>query len=93
MKALIHTPITYVWLLLAVLTGLSWGLADGIAPDPQAAFQWVTVALMLLAFFKVHLVIMHFMEVGTAPIPLRAIFEVWVVVVCTAILLLYLGYI
>lgn len=91
MKTLIHTPVTYVWLILAVLTALSWVLADGIAPDPNAAHQWVTVALMILAFFKVRLVIMHFMEIATAPIPLRLVFEAWVVVVCAGILGLYFG--
>lgn len=35
----------------------------------------------------------HFMEMATAPIPLRAIFEVSAVAVYGAILLLYLGYV
>tara|TARA_B110000211_G_scaffold125371_2_gene144384 strand:- start:12602 stop:12886 length:285 start_codon:yes stop_codon:yes gene_type:complete len=93
MLSFLNTRITYIWVLLAALTTVSWGLADGIVVDTSSQFQWLTVTLLLLAFFKVRLVIMHFMEVATAPLPLRAIFEVWVLVVCIAINLLYLGYV
>ena len=92
MVELINTKITYVWCTLVVLTGVSWGLGDDYEAATQVEYQWLTIALLLLAFFKVRLVVMHFMEVGTAPIPLRAIFEVWVVVVCAAIVAMYLGY-
>ena len=93
MKTLLHTPVTYLWLLLVTLTVFSCAMADGFIPGPNAAYQWLTLVLVFVAFFKVRLVIMHFMEVATAPIPLRIVFEVWVLVVCGAILFLYLGYI
>ena len=44
---------------------------------------------MVLAFFKVRLVILYFMEIRTAPIPIRLAFEGWVAVVCVAIIAIY----
>ena len=93
MLTFLNTPATYVWLLLAALTAVSWGLADGVVPNSASQMQWLAAALLLLAFFKVRLVIMHFMEVATAPLLLRFIFEAWVLVVCGAILVTYLGYV
>jgi hypothetical protein len=80
----INHAVTRVWLLLAGLTGVSWWL--GAALD----LRYATVTLLILAFFKVRLVIMYFMEVRAAPIALRLIFETWVVVVCAAVITIYL---
>lgn len=92
MLKFLHTHITYIWLLLATLTAVSWGLADGVVVESHSQAQWLSAALMLLAFVKVRLVIMHFMEVATAPTVLRTIFEVWVAVVFAAIIFVYLDY-
>ena len=90
MLTFLNTPITYIWLLLAALTAVSWGLADGVVVGSPSQMQWLTAALMFLAFFKVRLMIMHFMEVATAPTALRTIFEAWVAVVFCAIIIVYL---
>lgn len=92
MLRFLNTPITYVWGLLVILTALSWYLGDDIAAESPAKNQWLAVTLLVLAFFKVRLVIMHFMEVTTAPLALQIIFEAWILVVCIAINLIYLGY-
>ncbi len=89
MLKFLNTHITYVWLLLATLTAVSWGLADGVVVESHSQMQWLSAALMLLAFFKVRLVIMHFMEVAAAPTVLRAIFEIWVALVFAAIIVVY----
>ena len=90
MKALLNTKVTYIWCLLVLLTIVSWWLGDGYRPDNVALVKFATIGLFLLAFFKIRLIVMNFMEISTAPIPLRVIFEAYVIVVCTVILCLYM---
>ena len=90
MKEITNSIETTIWLILATLTGISWILAESYNPENPDLFKYVTLGLLVLAFFKVRLVIMHFMEVATAPTPLRLVFEIWVVVVCTSIIVSYL---
>ncbi|HLS98313.1 MAG: cytochrome C oxidase subunit IV family protein [Porticoccaceae bacterium] len=80
---------TWIWLLLVALTTMSWELGDGQAASALAP-TLAAPLLMLVAFFKVRLVGLHFMELRTAPLPLRLLFEAWVVVACGAILVIYL---
>ena len=87
----INTKTTLIYLSLVLLTIFSWWLVDNYVPDNFNADQYVSVGLLLVAFFKVRLVIMHFMEISTAPFLLRAIFETWVVVVATVTIGLYLS--
>ncbi len=89
MRDVFNNSFTIVWLLLAALTCVSWFLGDNYQTvSPQSA-KYFTTALMLLAFFKVRLVILHFMETKKAIIPLRVALELWVVGVCAMILCLY----
>lgn len=90
MKALLNTKVTYVWCLLVLLTAVSWWLGDGYRPDNVAAYKFIAIGLFILAFFKIRLIMMNFMELATAPILLRSIFETWVIVVCTVIIWLYM---
>lgn len=78
---------TRVWLLLSLLTTLSWWLAD--SPVSESGLEWLGVALLAIAFFKVRLVILHFMEVREAILPLRLAMELWVLVVGTAVVGFY----
>jgi hypothetical protein len=48
------------------------------------------ILMMVVAFFKVRLVILHFMEVRAAPASLRLLCEGWVFMTCSAILGFYL---
>jgi hypothetical protein len=68
-----------VWALLVVATITSWSLGGA------------AVAVLALAFVKVRLVGLHFMELRSAPVPLRLLFEGWVVVVCSVLIGLYLS--
>ena len=79
-------PVSLIWLLLMTATcATTWWLSK----DSFTATVG-TVATMLIAAFKVRLVLLHFMELRHAPTPLRLIFEAWVLVVTAAILSLYL---
>jgi hypothetical protein len=68
-----------VWTLLVVATITSWSLGGA------------TVAVLVVAFVKVRLVGLYFMELRSAPVPLRLLFEGWVVVVCSILIGLYLS--
>jgi len=90
MKELIQSSATLVWAVLMLATGLSWWL--GTRGDSSAATgaSSATIVMMAVAFFKVRLVIMHFMEVKDAPLSLRLVCEGWVAVTCGAVLGFYL---
>lgn len=89
MKDLVQARITIIWLFLGLLTCISWLLADNFSISVDGTHKWITATLMSLAFLKVRLVIMHFMEVSHAPTSLLCLFEVWSIVVCLSILVLY----
>jgi len=77
-----------VWLVLVGATLASWSLgAAHWLNGPRVA----TVAILLVAFFKVRLVGLHFMELRSAPVGLRLAFEIWAVVVCSVLVVLYLS--
>jgi len=88
MRLLSSHAITVVWLMLVAATAISWwlGTDHSGARDPSQA----TVSIIVLAMMKVRLVILYFMEIRTAPLALRLLCEAWVVVVCSALLGLYL---
>ena len=75
-----------VWLLLVVLTFCSWETTV-IAGGRHIA----AMIVLLLAFFKVRLIGLEFMELRTAPLPLRGAFEIWLIGTCTVLVGLYWG--
>jgi hypothetical protein len=77
MTSLIRSPLTAVWALLTTVTIAS----SLIAVDGGASHQintTVTTVVLLIAAFKAHLVIRHFMEVRHAPVWLKATTSGWV---------------
>lgn len=78
-----------VWLSLVTLTMASWWLGEADSGNSSYDLATVTTAIMVLGFFKVRLVGLHFMELRRAPWPLRLAFEAWVVIACAAILVVY----
>lgn len=46
---------------------------------------------MLVAFIKVRLVCLHSMDLRSAPLALRMVFEAYVVVVFTVVIVMYLA--
>jgi heme/copper-type cytochrome/quinol oxidase subunit 4 len=86
MNELLRRSASKVWLLLMAATIVTtWVLTkDGIT------VRIATVSIVLIAAIKVRLVLLHFMELRHAPVPLRAIFEAWVVAVSGALIVIYL---
>jgi hypothetical protein len=76
--------ITAVWLVLVAATLLSWESANA-----GRAYRLAATAVLVIAFIKVRFVGLEFMELRNAPLPLRAIFEIWVALACLALLTLY----
>lgn len=83
---LVRLPAFVPWAVLVGLTAVSWWLGDGHGPA-----QFATVAVLLVAFFKVGIVGAHFMELRHAPLVLELIFNAWCAVVCAVLIALYLG--
>ena len=81
MLSMLRHRTTAIWLLLVFATAGSWVLGS----------ENRGTALMLVAFIKVRLVGLHFMELRSAPLALRSLFEAYVVVVCTVVIVMYLA--
>ena len=85
MSALFALAMTRAWLALVVATLVVFALIENDAPARTA-----TVAIVLLAAFKVRLVFLYFMELASGAMPWRLVAEVWVAVVTCLILGAYL---
>jgi hypothetical protein len=79
-----RTRLGAAWLLLVLATLISWESARG-----DGSLRLATSAVLAIAFLKVRCIGLEFMELRTAPLPLRLIFEAWVAGVCAALLALY----
>ena len=87
MPSLLRRKITFVWLVLILATTLSWQLGHGFGFGDR--YTYATVAIVIIAFVKVRLVFLEFMELRHAPLPLRLAFESWAVVAGSAIIACY----
>lgn len=77
---------TAVWMLLVAATVLT--AVVGIEQHGDATS--VGLLLLVIAFVKVRLVALHFMEIRAAPVALRALVEGYVVVTFVALVVIYL---
>lgn len=75
-----------IWLALIGVTLLSW---EAGTANTSATPTWLVVSILLLTFTKVRFVVLDFMEVRHAPIQLRILLSVWVVLTCLALILGY----
>ena len=75
------------WLLLVALTLTSWESINHVGWLTDARLP--ATAAIVLAFIKVRIVVLDFMEVRHAPIGLRVALETWVIVACGSILAMY----
>jgi Prokaryotic Cytochrome C oxidase subunit IV len=73
------------WAVLVLATCLSWYLGDGHGPRTAGS-----LAVLAVAFAKVHLVGRHFLELRGAPPVLRRLFDGWCAGACTLLIVLYL---
>lgn len=78
---------TWVWAALVLATLLSWGIGHGAGPVRHPV--QVTAAVLLIAWVKVRFVFLDFMELRRAPLPLRLAAEVWALIVCGTVAVLY----
>ncbi|SCW31207.1 MULTISPECIES: cytochrome C oxidase subunit IV family protein [unclassified Pseudomonas] len=77
--------VTSVWLLLSIATIVTtWGLSKDSVTAATA-----TIATILIAAWKVRMVLLHFMELDHAPWRVRLLFESWTVLVAVVILAPY----
>ncbi|MBH0776714.1 cytochrome C oxidase subunit IV family protein [Nocardia sp. NEAU-351] len=76
---------TAVWTVLVAATCVSWVLGATHRAGAVSA-----IALLAVAFVKVRLIGLHFMEIRGAPMALRVVFEIYVVAVPTALSVLVL---
>lgn len=85
MQAVVHNPVSLVWLALMLATAVSWWLGA----DHGVGVEEATIAVLTVAFIKVRFIGMYFMELRHAPPALRLLFEGWVVVVWAGLIVLY----
>jgi heme/copper-type cytochrome/quinol oxidase subunit 4 len=71
----------YIWLLLIAASLLSWLLTE----DSRVA-RLASTAVIMIAAFKVNLVIVYFMELRWQPAPVRFLLSAWLVLVSTIII-------
>lgn len=86
MRELLRTPATTIWLLLVAATGVSWTLGTDHGLGATAA----SLVIIAVAVVKVRWIGLYFMELRDAPPVLRGLFEGYVAVVGTALLVIYL---
>jgi hypothetical protein len=86
MVALLRTRITLVWFVLVAATAFSWEMGHGVVFDDV---RYASVVIIVVAFIKVRFVLLDFMEVRHAPLFMRLIGTVWLVAVCTTLVVLY----
>ncbi len=92
MLDLVRSRVTLVWLLLMLATGLSWQVGTDPSGDIIDNPAWMAVTVLLVAMFKIRLVLLHFMEVRQAPQALRLVCEAWVMLVSVSLIGMYLIY-
>ena len=80
--SVLRERVTWVWLALIVLTcATTWGLSTDLFSPVVAV-----VGNFLIAAVKVRYVMLDFMELRDAPIPVRVVFEAWPFAVAAIIL-------
>jgi heme/copper-type cytochrome/quinol oxidase subunit 4 len=80
--SIVRERVTVVYVLLMVATCVSTWVLSKDAFSPTVA----VVGIFLIAAVKVRFVMLDFMELRYAPMPLRVAFEGWIVVVTCVIL-------
>lgn len=88
MRELVYQRATVAFALLVLVTGISFWLTVGHGSETLNESQsavWTTV--IVLAFIKVRWVLLDFMELRSAPIKLRLLFEAWAIGVAAVLIL------
>ena len=86
MLADLSKAITLVWIVLFAGSAVSWFL---VPEGTQVTSLVPGIAILSIAFFKVRLILLYFMELRFSPQPWRGIFEFWVIAVWGSVIYLY----
>jgi len=85
MNGMLRSPLS-IWVVLVAATLLSYGVQlETIRADPRLPGS----IILIIAFFKVRLIGLRYMEIDEAVLPLRAAFEVWVFAMALVLLTLF----
>jgi hypothetical protein len=84
MKHLLFNHLSVIWLLLVGATILSVECVGVIFP--RTSSNIVAASVIAIAYLKMRFVGLDFMELRHAPILARISFEVWLVIICAAII-------
>jgi Prokaryotic Cytochrome C oxidase subunit IV len=76
-----------VWCVLCVATIANVSLRVLEQSPPAAIERLARLLLLAIAFFKVRLVLMHFMEIDRERLALRIAAEAWVMLTCGALMI------
>jgi hypothetical protein len=88
--ALLRTRVTVIWLVLIGATLLSWWLGTDHGIGAGGDHRSAGVVILAVAFFKARLVGLYFMDLRGAPIVLRAVFEVYCLLVFGVVIGMFL---
>ncbi len=82
-----RTPATGIWLVLILATTTSWVLGTEHAITNHT---FASVVILIIAFVKVRLVGLYFMELRDAPTILRGLFEAYCLIVGAVVIGVFL---
>lgn len=89
MNAMFEKRLGIVWLVLSAITVASYSIS---ASDGGAALGMnavVTTGVILVSLVKVRLILMEFMEVRHAPVPLQRLADAWLLITGACLLASY----
>lgn len=75
-----------VWSLMVALTCVTWAIGTGHSLTPTV----VTATVLAIAFVKIRFIGSDFMELRTAPLPLAAAYDLYLVIVYVALVTMYI---
>ena len=76
----VSTRMTWTWVLLSVITAISWALGSKHGDAPFAPNMAITGAVVLFSLIKVRFIIREFMEVRSCPNWIKRLSDAWLVV-------------
>jgi Prokaryotic Cytochrome C oxidase subunit IV len=86
--AVLRLRVTAIWVLLVLATGISWDAMEGLSWISNTRVG--TAIVVGVAFLKARFIMLDFMELRAAPIPLRVFAEIWAFGLSSALIVMYL---
>jgi heme/copper-type cytochrome/quinol oxidase subunit 4 len=86
LTVLLINRVTAVFLVLIGATIVSWVFSHG---DGFVEGRYAGLVVIVVAFIKIRLILLDFMDLRHAPPPMRIAMTAWIVVICAALCYLY----